>query len=270
MSADDSDRPAQVDGLTVTERYARAFDPATRREPHQRIRRRIFGAEYPEEADPNSFVTLTDLRRIARELRVGAGQLIVDLGCGRGGPGLWVARATGAALVGIDLVPAAIEAATGRVDDFGLGGRARFQLGDVVATGLPDAAFDGAMSVDTLAFVADKAAALREVARIVRAGGWFVFTTWDYQAGVQSGLSAPQVADHRPLLEAAGFVVAAYEPTPGGEQRERAMYEAILAAEAELIAEMGEAAGRPVINEARNRLPVLAQRRRFLAAARKV
>ena len=39
------------------------------------------------------------------------------------------------------------------------------------------------------------------------------------------------------------------------------------AAEDELIAEIGEAAGRPTINEARNRLPVLEQRRRILAAA---
>jgi SAM-dependent methyltransferase len=269
MSVEDSDRPVLVDGLTVTDRFTRAFDPATRRETGRRLRRAVFGDEYPEEADPNSFVTLTELRRLARELRVGAGQTIADLGCGRGGPGLWVARETGASLVGVDLVPAAIEAASRRVDAFGLGGRAAFRVGEFAATGLPDAACDAAMSVDALGFVADKAAALREVARIVRVGGRFVFTAWEYRRPVASGLTAPQVADFRPLLEAAGLAVAAYEPTLGGARLERAMYEAILAAEDELLAEMGEAAGRPVIDEARNRLPVVDQRRRILAVARK-
>jgi hypothetical protein len=97
------------------------------------------------------------------------------------------------------------------------------------------------MSVDALAFVPNKAAALNEVARILKAGSWFVFTTWDYQDGESIGITAPQVADHRPLLEAVGFAVAVYEATPRGEQFERALYQAVLAAEDELINEMGEA-----------------------------
>lgn len=64
--------------------------------------RKVYGADYPEEVDPFSFVTLTDLRRISHELRVGPGQIFADLACGRGGPGLWIARESGATLVGID------------------------------------------------------------------------------------------------------------------------------------------------------------------------
>lgn len=55
-----------------------------------------YGPDYSEEADPFSFVTLTDLRRIAREVGVGPGQILVDLACGRGGPGLWIAVAAAA------------------------------------------------------------------------------------------------------------------------------------------------------------------------------
>jgi 2-polyprenyl-3-methyl-5-hydroxy-6-metoxy-1,4-benzoquinol methylase len=68
----------------------------------QRILTDVYGDDYPVEADPRSYVTLSELHRIAFELRVGPGQSIVDLGCGHGGPGLWVARETGATLVGID------------------------------------------------------------------------------------------------------------------------------------------------------------------------
>ena len=50
---------------------------------------------------PLSYITLTALQRIAHELAVVAGGTIVNLGCGSGGPGLWVARATGVVLVGI-------------------------------------------------------------------------------------------------------------------------------------------------------------------------
>jgi hypothetical protein len=45
-----------------------------------------------EEDNPNNSVTLTDSRCVALALRVGSGQTFVDVGGGRGGPGLWVAR----------------------------------------------------------------------------------------------------------------------------------------------------------------------------------
>ncbi|WP_354531947.1 class I SAM-dependent methyltransferase [Nakamurella sp. UYEF19] len=38
--------------------------------------------------------------------------MLIDLGCGMGGPGQWIARESGAHLVGIDLSQAAVEAAT--------------------------------------------------------------------------------------------------------------------------------------------------------------
>jgi ubiquinone/menaquinone biosynthesis C-methylase UbiE len=58
----------------------------------------------------------------------------------------------------------------------GLGERVRFQVGDLTATGLPDASCDAVMSLDVLVFVPDKAAALREVARILRG-------TWPWRVG---------------------------------------------------------------------------------------
>src|SRR6185437_14919783 len=47
-------------------------------------------------ADPFSYLSVTELRRFTRELQPAPGQWLVDAGCGRGGPGLWVAAATGA------------------------------------------------------------------------------------------------------------------------------------------------------------------------------
>jgi len=121
----------------------------------QRIRREVYGEDYPVEADPRSFVTLTELRAMARDLGVGAGQTIVDLGCGQGGPSCWVARDTGAALVGVDLSPVGVARATERAQELGLGERTRFQVGDITSTGLPEASFDAAMSVDVIWSVPD-------------------------------------------------------------------------------------------------------------------
>src|SRR5690349_1716606 len=67
-----------------------------------RIAREIFGSEYPEGVDAYSQLSASELRRIAAEVQVGAGATFVDVGCGRGGPGLWIAAATGADVIGID------------------------------------------------------------------------------------------------------------------------------------------------------------------------
>ena len=56
------------------------------------IWREVYSGDYPEEAEPFSYVTRTDLHRIASELRVRETQTFADLACGRGGPGLWVAH----------------------------------------------------------------------------------------------------------------------------------------------------------------------------------
>jgi len=162
----------------------------------RRIRRAVYGDEFPEDADPSSYITVTELRRFARDLRVGPGDAFVDLGCGRGGPGLWVARETGADVVGIDVAPMAVEYSTQTAAEFGLSARASYQVGDFCSTRMPPGSLDGAMSVDVLWAVPDKVAALREVARILRPSGRFLFTSWDYATPLEGDT---QVSDHRPL-----------------------------------------------------------------------
>ncbi|MFG2227781.1 SAM-dependent methyltransferase [Streptomyces sp. NPDC048644] len=47
----------------------------------------------PPEAEPFSFLCADLLHHIAAELALKEGETLADLGCGRGGPGLWLARA---------------------------------------------------------------------------------------------------------------------------------------------------------------------------------
>jgi ubiquinone/menaquinone biosynthesis C-methylase UbiE len=226
------------------------------------IYRDVFGDDYPEEADPTGFLTMTDLRNIAKYLNIGNDQSLVDLACGRGGAGLWVARQTGARLTGIDISDIAVEKAAQRIAAFGLEGRARFQVGDFAASGLPAASFDGAMSVDSLFLVPDKTGSIQEAARILRTGARFVFTTWELDVPLL-------VKDYRPLLAKAGFEIEAYESTPDWERRQRAVYDQILAQKETLIREMGKEAAKVWISDAETERPRLARMRRILVAARK-
>src|SRR5665648_722041 len=82
-----------------------------RSESYRDIFREVYGDDYPEELNPDSFVTMTDLRTIAKNLKIGPGKSFIDLGCGRGGPGLWITRETGANYIGIDLSENAIKQA---------------------------------------------------------------------------------------------------------------------------------------------------------------
>jgi ubiquinone/menaquinone biosynthesis C-methylase UbiE len=186
--------------------------------------------DYPEEAEPHSFVTKTDLARFVGLLAVGPGSVLVDLGCGRGGPGLWLARETGADLIGIDVSPNAIRQADQRVAEFGLGGRARFIQADLCVTTLPDQSCDGAISIDVLMFVQDKQAIMREAGRILRPGAPFVFTAFEPR---DTELYLAPLRDNR-------FSVEVYEEKPDWSRRARAVYEGFVAHKAALLAEMGE------------------------------
>lgn len=228
----------------------------------RKILRDALGDEYPEEVEPCGFLTKTDLRHVALHLNVGPGQAFVDLGCGRGGGGLWVARETGAALTGVDLSKTAIADAQRRIAAFGLTGRAQFRVGEFANSGLPSASYDGAMSIDTLYLVADKTGSLAEVARLLRPGARFVFTTWD--------VDAPRmIRDHRPLLHDAGFAVERYEATPDWERRQRAVHEQVLVHQEALIREMGSASAKFWIVGAQTELPRLTQMCRVLIVAHK-
>jgi SAM-dependent methyltransferase len=230
------------------------------------IWRLVYGLDYPDEADPFSFVTLTDLHRIAEELEVGRGQSIVDLACGRGGPGLWIARETGASLVGVDFSEVAVAQAQQRARQLGLSEQARFLVGNAAATGLPNSSLDAVMSVDSFWLFPDKAGVASEVGRILRPGGRFVFTTWDFDDTPLGW--PPQVPHHGDLLREAGFLLKTYEETPDWLRRQVAVYDGILTAQPELVAELGEPAASDMIAEALRMPAVLEHSRRVLVVAR--
>jgi len=238
------------------------YEGQTRSPTFRGIFRDAFGDQFAEEVDPCGFITLDDLQSLLRYLHLSKGQTFVDMACGRGGTGLWIARETETNVLGVDLAEVAIEKARGRVADFGLEGRAEFRVGDFSDNGLPSNHYDGAISIDSLFLVADKVSSVEETARILKPGARFVVTTWemDLPTGIR---------DYRPMFEAAGFEIEAYDKTPRWEERQRAIHEGVLSKKEALVREMGKAGASVWFCFAKEELPRLKHMQRVMIAARK-
>jgi SAM-dependent methyltransferase len=208
---------------------------------------RASNPELPSWLVPFNGIDGSELARIARETRAGEADAIVDLACGTGGPTLWIARQTGASIVGVDFSAAAIREATALAETRGHGERAHFVVANLERTGLPDAQFSAAICIDALIFV-DASEAAREIARLLRPGGIFVATSWEALADDLP--LATMVRDYTPFLEAAGLTVRTHELLEGWNERQAVFYRALLDRESALSDEMGEAAD-SLLDEAR-------------------
>jgi len=230
----------------------------------RRLAAQAYGEDYPAEVEPWGMTTWWVLGRCVSALRVGPGQLLVDLACGRGGPGLWLARATGAGLIGVDWSPVGVEAATARAPAFVPPGNARFLVGDLAASGLPDQRADAVVCLHAIFFAADRVAALREVRRLLRPDGRYVFTAPEVRMPTQPS----HVSDWTPLLEAAGLQLESKEKVPRFAEQLGRMYELWLEQLDAIRAEVGEAAADRLETEARTIGPMLTSLEPLLIVAR--
>ena len=255
-------------GRVSAERFNMSFAVRLQSAALERVHRAAFSGDYPDDTNMNGFYSRTTLQRLCAALGLEPGRTLVDFGCGHGGTGLWVAQQTGVKLVGIDISSVGVALAEERATSLSLSDRARFQVGDLTKTALPDASCDAVLSLDVLAFVPDKIAALTEAARILRRSGTLGFTTWE-QSGFSTRLGAEQCFDHRPLLEAAGFDVEIYKEPPEWRRQQSALAEEIIGAEAELAAEIGMMAVSGYLAMARGVLADMPIRRYVCIVARK-
>ena len=232
------------------------------------IWQQAYGDDYPEHADPLSFVTQSDLSRLEQVLGLEAGDRLVDLGCGAAGPSATVAMHLGAQLTGIDASPAAIRIASERhLSKLPEG--SQFINRGFDATGLADSLADGVMSTDALLFSEDFDATFREAARICRPGGRLVFTSFELSEPSVSLGGAGPIEDYRPHLENAGFTIETYEETPDWESRMRAVFSGLLDHHEALVKELGEQAGQVTMLWATLRPQELPNSRRVFCCARR-
>ena len=94
---------------------------------------------------------------------LGDGQRILDAGCGPGGNGAWLAHHGD--VVGVDLAPEGLRFVRERRPEV-----VPVQ-GDLTDLPFPDASFDVVVEITVVTCVPDDAAAVRELARVLRPGG---------------------------------------------------------------------------------------------------
>jgi SAM-dependent methyltransferase len=103
--------------------------------------------------------------------RVTSGTRLLDAGCGAGLLAL-LANLRGAQVAALDASPALLAIARRRLPG------ADVREGDLEALPFADRSFDAVTAVNSLFYAADMAAAMREIARVVRPGGRAVVTAW--------------------------------------------------------------------------------------------
>ncbi len=171
-----------------------------------------------------SLLPWTGIAEVLALLRLGPGDHLVDLACGRGGYGLEIASRADCRLTGVDFSAEATRQAGelcrawGRDDTF--------VTADLTATGLPDGTADAVLCVDAIQFPGDPAAAYSELRRIVRPTGRVVLTCWEPVDPDAEGLPARlRTVDLAAGLTGAGFVDVVVEERADWRALERAMWE---------------------------------------------
>jgi len=150
--------------------------------------------------------------RLAEALRVGRGNLVVDLASGPGTSAIQLALEVGCDVVGVDLAAGSVAVAARRAEKAGLSGAVRFIQGDAEALPLEDESADGVLCECALCTFPDKATAVSEVARVLRPGSRLalsdVTAVADELPPQLTSLNAwvACIADARPLDEIAALI----------------------------------------------------------------
>lgn len=164
---------------------------------------------------------------LADRLPIRAGDHILDIGCGLGGPARYLAQRFDCRVSGLDITESFVEAANRLTALLRMEDRVQVLLGDGQTLPYADACFDGAYALHVTMNVADRPRFFAEACRVLRPGAFFALTEhglgpegsphhpvpWS-EDGSGAYLVTPQQT--RALLEQAGFESIAIEE-PGAK-----------------------------------------------------
>jgi ubiquinone/menaquinone biosynthesis C-methylase UbiE len=118
--------------------------------------------------------------RLVARAGLGAGDAVLDLGCGRGAALLAAAELVGPEghALGVDLAPGMVERTALDAERHGLA-QVRVELGDADHPPARDGGWDAAIASFVLFFLPDPIATATRVREVLRPGGRFVLSTFD-------------------------------------------------------------------------------------------
>jgi SAM-dependent methyltransferase len=256
MTADQPAVPARRDAAYFDHWYADMAASPTR----DAIIARTLGL--PPELRFPGVLSWQGVAEVTEELRLPRDGLLLDIACGRGGYGVEVALRAGTRLVGVDFSAVALEQARSVSARRLPAGRSEFQIGTLLATGLPAGVADGLMCVDAVQFGEPPLAALVEFRRLLTSGGRLALTCWEAVDPTDERVPARiRAVNLRSDLPEAGFVDVRVHDKPEWRQAERMMWEEALAAAD------SDAAVRSLRAEGRRSLDAFDSLRRVFATA---
>lgn len=137
--------------------------------------------------------------------------LVLDIGCGTGGPAIVLARDMGARLICIDVEPQLLDRARKLATEAGVQDRIDFKLVEPGALPFEADSFDAVFSKDALIHIPDKQSFYQEILRILKPGGVFSASDW------LSGENASQDEAFQKFLDLAhlDFTMATAAETAG-------------------------------------------------------
>jgi demethylmenaquinone methyltransferase/2-methoxy-6-polyprenyl-1,4-benzoquinol methylase len=130
---------------------------------------------------------------------------ILDVATGTAGVAISLAAATDARITGVDISDAMLQRGRRRVERSGLAGRIKLEQAGAEALPFPPESFDAVSFTYLLRYVADPAATLAELARVLRPGGHMA--SLDFVVPPNLGWRASWRAYTRTLLPAGGLLL---------------------------------------------------------------
>jgi len=167
------------------------------------------------------FVATTEL---ADQLPIKAGEHILDIGCGLGGPARYLAKRFQCQVTGLDITQPFVEAANKLTALLHMEPQVKIELGDGMRLPYADATFDGAYTQHVTMNIDDRATFFAQAYRVLKSGAFFALTEhglgekgdplypvpWSMD-GRGSYLVTP--SDTREFLRGAGFIDIRIEDT---------------------------------------------------------
>jgi SAM-dependent methyltransferase len=167
------------------------------------VMRQLRRDAYGEDIGQHSWVSAEELRADIQRLQLDESSRLLDLGCGPCGPLTFMLATTGCRGTGVERSRSALHVGRARAASLGIDDLLEVREADLDAPlPLEPRSYDAAISLDVVLHLRDRLQLFREVARLLRPGGRFLFT----DAGVLTGSISNDEVRRRSSLGFTQFV----------------------------------------------------------------